>query len=333
MLGGCLSRGNDTGGTVELLLNWTPSGLHVPYYAAAERGYYENEDISLSSIKDGQGSDFSAQQVGLGNEDFGITSGDQLLNINTRELSPVSVGVIMQRTPVVLFTARDQFGRELTDPAQLSGKTVGSGPGMVRLTTRSYLEHHGVWESAEYVDSGFDTVQQLLTGQIDAAGGVFGDVVDARLQGATIDVLEVNETVPSYGHVISTHDGMIEDNPEVVRGFLRATARGSAWAHNNPSEATGVLTDAVPELAEVRENQLRKWEQLASNYILSGTVSAEGWAWSRSEPWQQTYELLEAGEMLDGSIDPDDVWTNEFLDTDYEYIGEYTSQIDDPEAP
>lgn len=329
VLAGCTSLRNGSGESdVQLLLNWNPSGLHVPYYAALEQGYYEDENIEVNSIKGGQGSDFSAQQVGLGNEDFGITSSDQLLNINTKELSPVSVAVVMQRSPVVLFTAQDQFGEELTDPSQLTGKTVGSGPGMVQLMTKSYLEHHGVWDSVDYVDTGFDTIQQLLVGDIDAAGGVFGDVVDARQQGATIDLLEVNETAPSYGHVIATHESMTEDNPEVVRGFLRGCARGASWAQNNPQDATEILVDAVPELAEVRENQRMKWEQLASNYMLSETVRKEGWGWSRSEPWQQTYEILSEGDLLDGELNPDDVWTNEYLDTDYEYIDEYAAQVD-----
>jgi NitT/TauT family transport system substrate-binding protein len=312
---------------VELLLNWKPSGLHIPYYAAKERGYYEEEGITLGEIKAGEGSDFSARQVGLGNTDFGITSSDQLLNINTRDLSPTCVGVIMQRSPVVVFTVRDQFGEELTEPDQLAGATVGSGPGMVRLMTRSYLDLHGLLDGVEYVDTGFDTVQQVLTGEVDAVGGVFGDAVDARNQGATVDVLKVHNAIPSYGHVIATHESVMSDNPETVRGFLRGTARGAAWAHNNPEDATDSLVDAVPELAEVRTNQREKWTELATGYMLSETVTEDGWGWNDPQPWERTHEILANGDVLDGEVDPESVWTNEYLDTDDEYINGYTAQI------
>lgn len=328
---GCLGLGSDGNGSgetsVELLLNWRPSGLHVPYYAAAAEGFYDDEGVDVTNITVGQGSDFSARQVGLGNEDLGITSADQLLNINTRELSPRCIGVVMQRSPIVVFTARDQFGSELTDPSQLAGNTVGSGPGMVRLMTQSYLDFHDVRETVEYVDTGFDTVQQLLVGEVDAAGGVFGDVVDAHHQGATIDVLRVNEAIPSYGHVIATHESVMESNPEMLRGFLRGTAHGAAWAHDNPADAVDHLVDAVPELGEVRANQRDKWEELAQNYMLGEAVAENGWGWNLSEPWNRTHDVLEAGDNLDGDVDPDDVWTNEFLDTEYEYIGDYADQI------
>jgi len=326
-IAGCIGDSDDSSPSeISLLLNCNPSGLHVPYYVASSRGYYDEEGLSVS-IEAGEGSDFSARQVGLGNNDLGITSSDQVININTRDVTPTAIGVIMQRSPVVVFTARSQFGSELTSADQLAGTTVGSGPGMVRLMTKSYLSEHDVMEEVEYVDSGFDTVQQLLTGEIDAAGGVFGDVVDARQQGETVNVLRVSQTIPSYGHVVASHDSFLDSNPEVARGFLRATARGAAWAHSNPDSATDVLVDAVPELEEVRTNQREKWVELASNYMLTDAVRENGWGLSQSEPWQQTYDLLSAAGSLGGDIDPDSVWTNEYLDTEYEYIGEYASQV------
>jgi NitT/TauT family transport system substrate-binding protein len=310
-------------GSASLLLNWRTSGLHVPYYAARERGFYANEGLELAEIESGQGSDFAAKQAGLGNTEFAITSSDQLLNVNTRELSPRSVAVVMQRNPVVVFAAREQFRAELTDPEQLRGRTVGSGPGMVRQMTQSYLDRHGVRGDVEYVDTGFDTVQQLLSGEVDAAGGVFGDAVDARQQGYEVDVLSVHDTVPAYGHVIATSEAFADDNPEAVRAFLRATARGAVWGNRNPEAAIDVLVDRQPELAEVRENQRAKWDLLRTDYALSPAVRERGWGWSRPDPWAETYAVLDEGEFLDGEADPETVWTNEYLDTDYEYIRDY----------
>jgi NitT/TauT family transport system substrate-binding protein len=316
-------------GSASLLLNWRTSGLHVPYYAALEQGFYADEGLDLAEIESGQGSDFSAKQVGLGNTEFAITSSDQLLNINTRELSPRCVGIVMQRGPVVVFAAREQFGEELTDPEQLRDRTVGSGPGMVRQMTQSYLDRHGVLGNVEYVDTGFDTVQQLLTGEIDVAGGVFGDAVDARQQGYEIDVLSVHETIPSYGHVVATAEEYATDNPEAVRAFLRATARGAVWGNQNPEEAIDVLVDRQPELEEVRENQRAKWDLMRTDYMLSDVVRKNGWGWNRPEPWAQTYTVLEEGEFLDGEVDPETVWTNDYIDTDYEYIRDYADLVSD----
>lgn len=312
---------------VSLLLNWKPSGLHVPYYAAAGEGFYEQQGLSLSKITAGQGSDFSAKQAGLGNESFVITSADQVLNINSRDLSPVSVGVVMQRSPVVLFTVRENFGSEFTEASQLEGKTVGTGPGMVRQLSKLLLERKNVLDSVELVDTGYDTVQRLLSGKIDAAGGVFGDVVDARHQGYTTDFVRVASTIPSYGHVVASKQSFARKHPETVRAFLRATAHGAAWAHNNPGAAIDHLVEAVPALSESRARQRDKWQLLREDFMLSKTVRNEGWGWSDPGPWGSMHDALRGTDLLDGSVDPESVWSNDYLDREYQYVGSYADVV------
>lgn len=313
---------------VSLLLNWKPGGLHAPYYAARAEGFYEAEGLSLASIDSGQGSDFSAKQVGLGNTPFGVTSADQVLNVNSRDLSPRSVGVVMQRSPVVLFTSREAFGGEFSSVEQLRGKRLGTGPGMVRLLSTLLLEEAGVRGEVELVDTGYDTVQRLLSGEIDAAGGVFGDVVDARHQGATVDSVPVASQIPSYGHVIATPPSFADDHPETVRAFLRATARGAAWATNNPEAATDHLVEAVPALSESRDRQRDTWELMSREFIVSETVRERGWGWSRSGPWATMHEALRGADVLGGEVDPASVWTNDYLDLESASVGSYADRIE-----
>jgi len=315
---------------VSLLLNWKPNGLHVPYYAAQARGYYEEQGVTLTGIESGQGSDFSAKQVGLGNVAFAVTSADQLLNVNTRGLSPRSVGVVMQRSPVVVFTTREAFGGAFTSVDQLAGKTVGTGPGMVRILTRLLLERRGVLPEVELVDSGFDTVQQLLAGQIDAAGGVFGDAVTASQRGNEVFSMPVADTIPSYGHVLAVNPGFAEQNPGTVRGFLRATARGSAWATDDPAEAVDALVEANPALSETADVERAKWAEMATEYVLSQAVRERGWGWSNADPWETMYRALGDADLLGGQLDPGSVWTNDYLDLDDEYVGEYAASVSPP---
>ncbi len=315
------------GSGVSLLLNWKPNGLHVPYYAAKAKGYYEDQGVQLNGIESGQGSDFAAKQVGLGNTSFAITSADQLLNINTRGLSPRSVATVMQKSPVVVFTTQETFGGELSRVDQLAGKTVGTGPGMVKILTELLLERKGVRQDVTLTDTGFDTVQQLLGGKIDAAGGVFADAVVARQKGHDVYSIPVAETIPSYGHVVGVNPQFANGNPDAVRGFLRATARGAAWATTHPEKATRLLVDANPALAETAEVQRAKWVEMARQYVLSESVHRHAWGWSVETPWQSTYDALRGAGLLDGTVDPATVWTNEYLDADYRYVGEYASLV------
>ena len=312
---------------VSLLLNWKPSGLHVPYYAAKARGFYEEEGLTISKIKAGQGSDFSAKQAGLGNTEFVVTSSDQVLNVNSRGLSPLAAGVVMQKSPVVVFSARDTFGGELTGADQLAGKTIGTGPGMVRLLSELFLKETGVRADVELVDTGYDTVQQLLAGKIDAAGGVFGDVISAQAQGYTVDSLQVANEVPSYGHVVATEEGFAADHPETVAAFLRATARGAAWGRNNVEKAIDTLVSANGSLAESRDQQREKWVTMADEHVLSDTVREHGWGWSEGEPWRVTEDALRGADKLGGEVNPKAIWTNDYLDIDYRYVDGYAELV------
>lgn len=326
---GCISRSVLDGGTerASVLLNWKPNGLHIPYYTAVENGYYEDAGLKIESVESGQGSDFAAKQTGMGNTEFAVSSSDQVLAVNSRDLSPVSVGVVMQRNPVVAFTSREHFEEPLEDVEQLAGATVGTGPGMVRLMMRAFFERHGILQDVEFVDTGWDTVQQLLSGEVDAAGGVFSDVVDARPHDSEIDTLAVADTIPSYGHVIVTNESYANDHPDAVRAFLQGTARGAAWAQQNPEAATDILVSHESELKTVRENQYDKWMTMSEQYIVSETVENHGWGWSVPEPWKEMHQTLEDGDFLDGTVDPNSVWTNEFLDVDNEYIGGYADRV------
>ena len=312
---------------VSLLLNWKPSGLHVPYYAAEAQGFYEEEGLNLQKIEAGQGSDFSAKQAGLGNTEFAVTSSDQVLNVNSRDLSPLSVGVVMQKSPVVVFSTRDTFGGELSSPDQIAGKTVGTGPGMVRVLTELYLEQVGVRSDVELVDTGYDTVQQLLAGKIDVAGGVFGDAIAARAQGYTTDSLQVATEVPAYGHVVATKAGFADEHPATVAAFLQATARGAVWARNNVEAAMDALVDANGALAESRDQQREKWLTMADDHMMSATVRKQGWGWSEANPWRTTAEALRGADQLGGDVNAADVWTNDHLDTNSRYIDSYADLV------
>ncbi len=315
--------------SADLLLNWKPNGLHVPYFTAKAMGFYEDRGLPISDIQAGEGSDFSAKQVGLENVAFGVTSSDQVLNINSRDVSTLAVGVMMQQSPVVVFTTEETFGGPLESVDQLEGTTVGTGPGMVKILTKLLLERKGVLDSVEMVNTGYDTVQKLLSGDVDAAGGVFGDAIAAQHQDRTTHSIPVAETVPSYGHVLATAPAYAEEHPDAVRAFLQGTAKGTAYAMNNPEEGVDFLVEANPVLEESREQALDKWKRMAEGFIPSDTVAEKGWGWNTETPWETTHSALADADLLGGTVDPTSVFTNEYLETDYQYIGSFQDLVGD----
>ena len=56
---------------VNLMLNWTPTADHSPFYYAKAQGWYEKAGIDLT-IEVGKGSGVSSLKVGSGGSPFGI---------------------------------------------------------------------------------------------------------------------------------------------------------------------------------------------------------------------------------------------------------------------
>ena len=64
-------RSAGAGEAVNLILNWTPTADHSPFYYAKAQGWYEKAGIDLT-IEIGKGSGVSALKVGSGGSPFGI---------------------------------------------------------------------------------------------------------------------------------------------------------------------------------------------------------------------------------------------------------------------
>src|ERR1700761_1101033 len=59
------------GESINLILNWTPTADHSPFYYAKAQGWYEKAGIDLN-IEVGKGSGVSSLKVGSGGSPFGI---------------------------------------------------------------------------------------------------------------------------------------------------------------------------------------------------------------------------------------------------------------------
>jgi len=63
----------DAAESVNLILNWTPTADHSPFYYAKAQGWYEKAGIDLN-IEVGKGSGVSSLKVGSGGSPFGIAA-------------------------------------------------------------------------------------------------------------------------------------------------------------------------------------------------------------------------------------------------------------------
>ncbi|WP_435067861.1 ABC transporter substrate-binding protein [Haloplanus sp. C73] len=334
-LAGCLgdsggSASADSGGTtdVSVILNWKPNATQAGYFVADQNGFYEEEGLDVDLVS-GQGGGFAAKQVGLGNQDLGLGTGVALLQARDRDLDVRSFAGA-QDSNAAIYTVDEQFGEALTDPAQLAGKRVAVVAESAKTMTylEMLLEQEGIREDVELVNVGVEQqTSNLLSGNVDAAVGIFSDSIGLSQQGYDASMLWLADYTPAIGRTVFARPGYAAENPDVLRGFLRATARGWAWASNNPEGAMDRMVEARSSLSESREVGLLKLKYTAKNLVLSETVREHGWGHQRADAWDRVVSRLADGGVIDGGVAASDVWTNEYLDTEAAVVGDYAAQV------
>ena len=113
------------------------------------------------------------------------------------------------------------------------------------------------------IDVGFDLMSSMTTGNVDATIGclVNHEVPQMEEEGFAVNYFELDDYgVPTYYEgVFLASDEMIQNEPEVLQAFLRASARGFADVKSDPAGGLQTLLDNQNEenfpLSETVETQ------------------------------------------------------------------------------
>ncbi|AXG05293.1 myristoyl transferase [Haloplanus rubicundus] len=327
--GGASATSTPTESTdLSVILNWKPNATQAGYFVADRNGFYEEEGLNVDLVP-GQGGGFAAKQVGLGNQDLGLGTGVALLQARNRDLDIRSYAGA-QDSNAAIYTVEEEFGGTLTEPSQLAGKRIAVVAESAKTMTylQMLLEEEGIREDVELVNVGVEQqTSNLLSGNVDAAVGIFSDSLGLQRKGYDASMLWLANYTPAIGRTVFTRPEYAAENPDAIRGFLRATARGWAWASNDPEGAMDRMVEARPSLSKSREIGVLKMKYTAKNLVLSETVREHGWGHQRADTWDRVVTSLAENDVIESGTTADGVWTNDYLDTDTDYVGSYAAQV------
>lgn len=231
---------------VSIGVGYIPSVQFATFYVAMEKGFFAEEGLEVS-LEYGFENDY-LKLVGLGERQFMIGSGDQVIIGRGQQLPVRYVMNWYTRYPVVIF-AKEAAG--IDEPADLAGKRIGiPGPfGATYVALLGILEAAGLSASDVQLESiGFTQAAAIASGSVDAAAdyAVSGPVV-LQHEGERITTIGLDEylTMPSNGLV--TNESTLQDDPELVRRLVRAALRGVEYTLANPDEAFAISLEYVPE--------------------------------------------------------------------------------------
>lgn len=314
---GSQDASSDGGGDlrdVTLMLNWTPNAQHAGIYAADELGYYEEAGIDLEIVEPAETG--VEPVVASGEAEFGIAQAESLLPARAAGIPVVSIGTLLPHNDSSLMALADAG---IARPRDLEDHTYGGYGGSLEteLINRLVECDGGDPSKVDFVEVGnVDYLTGMQRGRFDFAWVFNGwdalraDTVDG-VDVTTLPFIDHEECIPDwYTPLLLTSESTIADDPELVRDFLAATARGYDLAISDPQQAADLLLQAAPEL----DRDLVE----ASSAYHAGRFADEGapWGVEDAQVWSDFGDFLVEAGLLEEAIDTDAAFTNEFLPTD-----------------
>ena len=317
-LGACASATAAFAATpIKFQLDWRFEGPSALFLQPVAKGYFQAAGLNVV-VDAGSGSGGAIQRVASGSYDMGFADMAALMEFyaNNPEVKdkPVAVMMVYNSTPSSVLALKKSG---IAKPADLTGKKMGApvfdgGRRGFALFAKANKVGDVQWTS---MDPPLRETM-LVRGDIDAITGFsFTSLLNLEARGVKASDVVVmpfaDNGVKHYGNAIIASAKMVRENPEAIRAFLKAFAKGAKEVMANPTasiayvkERDGIVNTAM----ETRRLQL----------ALDGVVNTSD---ARAEGFGQisaTRMALMASQVSDvyatkTRVNPDLVWNGRFL--------------------
>jgi NitT/TauT family transport system substrate-binding protein len=301
---------------VRIQLDWVIQGTHAPYFVALEKGYFEEEGLNVT-LDAGKGATNVAVNVASRAYDFGWVDLPNMIRFNAQNPDSPLIAVYMSfdETPLAVITVKSA---DIRTPADLDGKKIAGGPGTAVHDTISILLKAA---GAENVKVDWVAVQpqlfgpMLRRGEVVGTGGFTNSNIPAALElGFTLDELHVLKYsefgADMYGLALVTRKQYADENPEVVRGVVKALNRGTKDVIADPEAALQVMQARDPMMKlDIEKVRL----EIALGLTNTEHVKQHGLSSVTPEKLQKTIDAVVDAYDLPNPPSPESVYTEEFL--------------------
>ncbi|QCK85690.1 ABC transporter substrate-binding protein [Phreatobacter aquaticus] len=298
---------------VNLVLNWTPTADHAPYYYAKAQGWYEQAGIDLS-IEAGRGSGASAQRVAAGGAELGIADMATALLARSRGSNLSSVMVVYANSPQGFYWLKSSG---ITGPKDFPGRSIGNPPGDAsRLMWPAFARKVGIDPaSVKFVNvSPQAKIQALRSKAIDITSDFYNEHdLKVREFGADLGFAAWRDLgINTYGNSVIANGDFLAKKPEVVRSFVRVSQKAFQACVGDIGPGLKALMASVSGLDEA--NQRNQWTRILE-LMRDPTTTSVALGALNADRLKEDYELVKAYFENVGAVDLASFASNSFLDT------------------
>jgi len=305
--GGCKKQ-QAAGGLTPVVLqtDWYPQPEHGGFYDAQIRGYYKDEGLDVTIAPGGPYVN-GDQQVSVGAAQFAMNSSDHTLQAIGNGVPLVAVAATMQHDPQALMVHQDSPVHRFED---LEGHAIAIRLGLStwfdylvkRYHFKNVREIPATYSVANFLqDPGY--IQQIF---------VTSEPFFARQAGVPVRTLLISNTGYDPYRVFVTSHSFLQQHPEIVAKFVRASLRGWRDYLVHPDDINAAISKVNPALS-VPQMQF-SYEGLRDQHFITGDAP-NGVDLGRFDParWTSMYQQLLELKMIQKSFDPSSAYTLQFI--------------------
>lgn len=218
---------------VTLQLKWFHQFQFAGYYAAKEKGFYENLGLDVE-IKEKKLAVNHIEQVIKGDAEYGVAD-SVLILYKVKNESVVIVSPIFQHSPSVLISLKKsniQTPYQLTDKDVLFYDNDADGFSILSMLNKLRVKPNLIREREK------DDYLKLINEEIDLIPAYLSnELFYFKEKNIDINVINpMNYGVDLYGDMLFTNQDEAKNHPERVTKFREATLKGWEYALNNKEE-------------------------------------------------------------------------------------------------
>jgi NitT/TauT family transport system substrate-binding protein len=305
---------------VSFRLDWSLSGYHLPFYWAKEKGYYAAENLDVD-IKEGAGSGktvalMAGQQDDIGLADFMLMTVGAAKGMKIKGLFSV-----VQDGAWAIISHAD---KPIKKPEDLIGKTVAStADHKAMLDLLLAVNKIPQDKVTTQVTSAATRNTVFVNGQVESfVSVVIGsplDLVVRAQQGKGKPVYFMpfaDFGIAPMGQGIFAHERTIAEKPEMLRRFVRASARAldDIAKPENFEEAVNVAMRLSGAREDRRESVKLQWLETVPRLRTKNT-EGRPYGWMSEKDWAVSVDILLKTGQLEKPIPVHGLYTNDFVPT------------------
>jgi NitT/TauT family transport system substrate-binding protein len=308
---------------IRFVLEWKLDATATPLLVAIDKGYFKAEGLNVTIVQSilpepSEGPTDTVKRITSGDGEMGFGDLNMLLRARDADPpAPVKAVFVVYNKPGYAVIARKSRGIEY--PTDLIGKKVGtplkdpaSALWKVFMTTNALPADRVMTENI-----GLPVREPMVAaGQIDAVTAMsyysYIDLKDRGVPANDINVMLMGDYgVQLYGSSIMVSEKFARENPEAVRGFLRAFTKGLKDTIAKPAQVIELVLKRDTGLH--KDLELERLKMTIQENIVTPETKAHGYGGIVPERLNAAIDQIAAATPFNKKPRAEDVFNASFL--------------------